>query len=211
MYISVIIRPGPEGCGKKNIIKIDLSVPDDGKKCPTGGYLVQRVDWRFKPISDCDECPDRFDPKAKFIATGSFYEWWSVGPGNEEPDLTLWNKGKTPDFAIDEMKVFAHEKRAGLFVQKRTIRFYCKTQTGDLGTHIAPNPPWKIGGDDQSGVAPSVTAPPDPAFWGKVPQSSLEYWTSIRFCCFFWKSCCPNNTRFTEQLWGSEAEDRAAE
>lgn len=144
---------------------------------PCDGYIVQKVEVRCT-VKHCANCPRHSSSEPTF----SYWEAWPVKrPG------TVGSTAPT----IDTFLAVARSRRCGNYSQWGTVKFFCKSTTGDLGTP-GHGRLWRTGRKYGRGACQTTpgnlpSTGKEPSWWNgpNVVQGPAYRWGSV-----FWK-CCP--------------------
>jgi RHS repeat-associated protein len=175
----VSLKKGKCGAGSvKWIFRLD-------KEAPCDGYIVQQVD-RYENIQDCSK------PAVNSSSTTpkkTFWEAWPIKKGERISEDTN-NDGYT-----DESAPLGSGRSSGSTASVGTIKFFCRTTTGDLGglsrQPLIPNGGWRYDPLlSPSGKLPSTET--QPPWWADLPppwaapiESPATRWSSAT-----WNCCC---------------------
>lgn len=176
-------------CGQVNHVEFDFKFQKHNKKAPCDGYFVQWVRiWRKQnPCKDCDECNITDKNLRDDKPDVEYLEAWPVKDG-AEADEDHAKLGYTDQFRFRNDRL-----TCGMIVLKTEARFYCRSDTGDLGRPGQrpndPNSPWRPGDDggvEQADKLPSLSVPPFPDWWknGKGEETpGRNSWQWTWSCC----------------------------
>ena len=182
--------------GKITVSSVDSYLPNEcdkkgayiawvfqlNKKAPCDGFIVQQVDVRCE-LSACISCPVTSPLTPSF----SYWEAWEV-KFDDDVEVDFDRNNFTDKASID----IPFEGSCGNYTQIGTIKFFCKTPTGDLNTlwkkfQVHGEPPCGI----DAGKAPSLGPAEGPPKWWEKPP--IE--TGARSFGAYWK-CCQCKDRF---------------